>query len=197
MRYDRKTVREVLATLIRAGRRDLSRQFLTAAQAPRELHLYDFDGTMFKSPPPPASYKGVFKEYFWKIESLIPPCVPERPDASWWVPSVVSAARKSISRSDVYAVCCTARRKPFVKRVHQLLRQAGLKFPDVRFKLQGGNTVVFKTGVMAELHAKYQFEAVHVWEDHNMGAYKQFVEQKLGIPCTVHPQADETRPPEC
>lgn len=197
MRYDRKTVRAVLATLIRAGRRDLSRQFLEAAQAPRELHLYDFDGTMFRSPNAPADYQGNVREYFWKLESLTPPCAPEKPDASWWVGPVVKAARKSIADPNVYAVCCTARRKPFVKRVHQLLRQVGLKFPDVRFKLQGGNTVAFKTGVMAELHAKYGFEHVHVWEDHNMGAYKQFVEQKLGIPCTVHPQADETRPPEC
>jgi len=43
------------------------------------LDIFDFDGTLFDSPGSPASFSG--KGWWDAPESLMPPCVPERPPA--------------------------------------------------------------------------------------------------------------------
>jgi|SaaInlStandDraft_4_1057021.scaffolds.fasta_scaffold00075_39 hypothetical protein len=45
-----------------------------------ELHLYDFDGTLFRSPEEPKWWSDVSKKNWWtSAPSLDEPCVPRQP----------------------------------------------------------------------------------------------------------------------
>lgn len=154
-----------------------------------ELHVYDFDGTLFRSPSPPESWSD--KGAWWSDSiSLSDPCVPERPGSSWWVSPVVAAARQSIADPNVLAVLCTGRaERSFARfRVPELLRQAGLDFDRVHLKTTE-NTESFKKGVILTYLRRYpDIEVVHIYEDrlNHLAGYCRLVEG-LGVSCIPHP----------
>ena len=130
---------------------------------PSEIHLFDFDGTLFRSPEPPPGWSG--KSWWVYPGSLGPPCVPESPGADWWVTSVVSQARKSISDPDVWAVLATGRKDSVFRwRVPELLKEGGLSFDEVH--LTTGDTLSFKKALLLKLMQKFPFvERVRLWDD--------------------------------
>jgi len=98
-----------------------------------ELHVFDFDGCLFKSPERPDWWPR--RAWWTDPESLLPPCVPEEPDESWWSDEVVAAARVSIEDEQIYTVMMTARLKDeFYERIADLLEQQDLQFDELRFK---------------------------------------------------------------
>jgi hypothetical protein len=155
-----------------------------------ELHLYDFDGTLFRSPLPPDSWPG--GEAWWSDSiSLSDPCVPVRPGGAWWNESVVSAAKKSIAAPDVLAVMCTGRSsRSFARfRVPELLRQKGLDFDAVFLKPNiASPTEPFKKAVILQVLARNpDITVVHLYEDrpNHLTAYQNLVEG-LGATCVPH-----------
>lgn len=129
------------------------------------LHLYDFDGTLFRSPQTPAVWDG---DWWSDIRSLMPPCVPDRPGNDWWVSETVAAARNSIADPDVLAVMATGRKdqKEFRYRIPELLRNKKLHFDVVRLNSGGMGAVRFKLRLIASLLRLYpDIDAVHVWDD--------------------------------
>jgi len=154
-----------------------------------ELHVYDFDGTLFHSPAPPASWSN--KGGWWSDDiSLSEPCVPERPGGGWWNEATVSAAKASISDPNVYAILCTGRQvQSFARyRVPELLRLRGLDFDRVYLKPGGGDTAAFKKAVILKILRQYPVTAVHIYEDreNHLSEFCQMV-QRLGIDCVPHP----------
>lgn len=155
-----------------------------------QLHLYDFDGTLFRSPDEPAAHAG---DDAWVMshESLGPPCVPEVPGPEWWNPEVVAAAEASINDPDVTAVVCTGRAEEvFWPRIRQLLQDKGLAFDRVLCNNLGyaGSTRRFKLEALREmLYANPRITDVQIWEDdaEGLAVYKLSV-QRLGFPCTSH-----------
>ena len=142
---------------------------------PAELHVYDFDATLFRSPDMSARWKN-----WWMEErSLTLPCVPDKPGPEWWNGAVVSEAKKSISNPNVYAVLITGRSdRVFRWRIPEMLRDAGLKF-DAVFLNKGGSVPAFKTDVVKQLLGRYRFiDQVKVWDDsaENHVALKREVE---------------------
>lgn len=129
-----------------------------------ELHLYDFDGTLFRSPFAPTVWEGGW----WNdVRSLAPPCVPQRPGSKWWISSTVSQAKRSISNPDVYAVLATGRpaRSGLRYRVPELLKGAGLRFDEVHLAPPSG-TLAFKKGIISKLLRRYPFiHTVRIWDD--------------------------------
>jgi hypothetical protein len=99
------------------------------------LHLavFDFDGTLFRSPEPPSWWS---KGYWWGSDlSLNPPCVPQLPDESWWIDATVLAAHDAIADPTTLTLCMTGRSKyqaNFVDRVPELLAQQRLEFDAIR-----------------------------------------------------------------
>lgn len=155
-----------------------------------ELHLYDFDGTLFKSPMPPGSWPS--PEAWWSDSiSLSDPCVPEKPGGTFWNETVVSSAKTSIASSDVLAILCTGRsQQSFARyRVPELLRQKGLDFDAVYLKPGVSSpTEPYKKGILQKLLDRYpDITGVHIWEDrpHHLAAYCQMVGD-LGVPCIPH-----------
>lgn len=163
---------------------------------PTQLHIYDFDKTLFRSPEKPANWS---HGWWGRPESLNPPCVPERPGSEWWNPNTVSRAKRSISDPDVYAALVTGRLlKRFRQRVHSLLRQAGLRFDGV-YLTPGGSTFGAKLAAFAEMLKQYpEITTVEIWDDRSehIGKFKAFFERQ-GLNTTAHLINSHTLPPEC
>lgn len=142
-----------------------SEKSIEEAKKPVELHLYDFDNTLFRSPYPPDGYEGDGDKWWRLPQSLLPPCVPQNPGSDWWNAKVVNAVKKSFSRKNVVTILATGRRySTFKKRVHQLLKQRGLKFDEILMK-GSGRTLIFKEGEIKRLIDRYNPSKIVVWED--------------------------------
>lgn len=161
------------------------------------LHLYDFDGTLFRSPERPSWWPE--KGWWSKAESLGPPCVPDKPGAEWWVESTVEAAKKSISDPETFAVLCTGRLlAKFHARMFNLLGHIGLRFDEVHLT-PGGGTLPFKLKIIESLLNKFpDLEKVEVWEDRSehVGAFKSMAEQ-FGKESEIHLVSTRAHPLEC
>jgi len=154
-----------------------------------ELHLYDFDGTLFRSPDRPDWWGR--ESWVMNPASMGPPCVPEKPGNEWWVGSVVSAAKKSIADPDVWAILCTGRSDAPQTgnryRIPMLLKQRGLNFDEVYLN-PGQDTAKYKIDVMDRILARNPgIETVRIWEDHdvNLPRFVKHIESK-GLTCVGH-----------
>ncbi len=165
---------------------------------PRELHIWDFDGTLFRSPEKPAGWtRG--KDWWSHPDSLGRPCVPDAPDASWWVPGSVPAAKHSISQADVVAVLATGRQDHTHSRwrIPELLGQAGLNFDRV-FLSPGGVTAAFKQWVaISILRHLPEIETVQMWDDTqaNLDAVGSVIGSRQYIPHLVRSTPKEVSCP--
>ena len=163
-----------------------------------ELHLYDFDGTLFRSPGPPDWWG--LKSWFVSVLSLSPPCVPLKPGNDWWIGPTVASAKRSISDPDVWAILVTGRANigSLRFRVAELLKGKGLNFDQV-FLNTGGDTKAFKIKVILNLLRRHPgIQVVQIWEDRldHLTAYIKAVEAtgRVGIPHLVRAPL---KAPEC
>lgn len=162
----------------------------------KNLHIFDFDGTLFRSPEKPDWWKD--KGWWGKLESLNPPCVPKEPGADWWVGSTVEAAKKAISDPETFAVLITGRLAgKFHARMFELLSHAGLRFDEVHLT-PGGGTLPFKLKIIEALIQKLPIEKVEIWEDRSehVGAFKSVVEQ-FGKESEIHLVSTRAHALEC
>lgn len=148
-----------------------------------ELHLFDFDGTLFRSPHIPAVWNG---EWWNDARSISPPCVPESPDQSWWVDSTVRAAKRSSSDSKVWSVLATGRENSskMRSRILDLLAQRGLDFDEVHLS-PAPDTISWKRSLLEKLINKLgdRLTRVRIWDD-RLSHLPQFknVCLDLGVP---------------
>lgn len=145
---------------------------------PTKLAIYDFDGTLFRSPEKPDDWTA---GWWGNLASLTPPIVPETPGAEWWNGSVVQRAKRDIADSETVAVLLTGRiAKKFTARVKDLLAQAGLKFQHV-YLAPGGDTEAYKLRAIGDLLKEYPtVTGVDIWEDraNHLQKFADFVESK-------------------
>lgn len=129
-----------------------------------ELHIYDFDNTLFRAPSEPAFWE---KGAWWtSIHSLVPPCVPEEPDSSWWIEDIVSSARKSFAAKNVYSVLLTGRQENvYGSRIRKLLNDKEISF-DLILLSDSLDAMEFKSGVIRNLlKENNNFKSVTIWDD--------------------------------
>jgi len=150
------------------------------------LHLYDFDGTLFKSPLPPEEYP---EEEWWLGEdSLNEPYVPEEPKSDWWNSNIVEEAKRSAKDSDVISVLVTGRQEnTFGDRVRNLLEQQELTFDEVHCSPDGVLSKDWKPEMLHELVADYDPTRVEIWDDMS-DVIKGFVNilDETGIEYFIH-----------
>lgn len=164
-----------------------------------ELHVFDFDGTLFRSPEPPDwwPYPGSGKWWPWE-QSLTEPCVPERPGPDWWNQPVVKQAKDSIKNPDIYAILATGRLdRVFRWRVPELLKTAGLNFDEVHLS-PGGSTLEFKTKLILRTLQRHPFvQKVHIWDDRkeHLSKFKQVLSRYVDV--DIHPVSVKAKPAEC
>jgi hypothetical protein len=136
---------------------------------PTELHFFDFDGTLFRSPWEPKWWRKEKRPWWWRHEfSLSPPCVPDRPPNDWWIGSAVMDAKKAISQSGVYTVLATGRsdQAPINRLVPKLLRGKGIGGFDEIHLNPGGSSKKFKLILIEKILDRYpSIQRVEVWDD--------------------------------
>jgi hypothetical protein len=164
--------------------------------SPTKLAIFDFDGTLFRSPSRPMGWSGA---WWGNPQSLARPFVPEVPSAEWWNESVVERAKRDIENENTMAVLITGRGKnKFTFRIRELLAQAGLKFDHVFLSPDEEDTKLYKLRVLTTLMSDNpSVRNVDIWEDteENIQVMSNYVEGRgrAAFPhlVTVSPHAPE------
>jgi len=152
-----------------------------------EFHVFDFDGTLFRYPDPPSWWEReghLRDDWFVLPQSLDRPCVPNRPDSSWWIEDTIQDAWESISNPNTYPILLTGREDHiFRDRVEELLSQQGLDFEEVHL-CTIPNKLGFKLSLLRELLGT-SYDTVRFWDDNpdHLREFRQVV-SKSGR--TVH-----------
>lgn len=129
-----------------------------------KLSVFDFDGTLFKSPLKPDKYRG---NWWSNKESLSPPYVPKRPDEQFWISDTVEAAKKEIRDEKTFTMLLTGRVDAiFDERIKQLLKQQGLSFNYVKLNSFGQDTGDFKLSQIKKILKTFpKIKKIEMWED--------------------------------
>jgi hypothetical protein len=129
-----------------------------------KLSVFDFDGTLFKSPDKPEGYKG---NWWIEAKSLNPPTVPEKPSDEFWNLDVVEAARKELANPKNCVILMTGRVDQFFEdRINELVKQKGLNFKHVWLNQFGRSTGEFKVEKMRDvLKDNRSIKEIEMWED--------------------------------
>lgn len=106
--------------------------------APKEVHIYDFDGTLYRSPLPPNPLES---SVWWHLPRSLDGAGQPGFDHRWVLPIVIEA-RRSINDPRVMAIVLTGRpdHKLMRERIEKMLSAAELHFPIVQLRpvvLQG------------------------------------------------------------
>lgn len=138
------------------------------SQRKTELHIFDFDQTLFQSPGPPPNLSKKERGKFWHDpSSLGGDLVPESPGPNWYIQHVVDAFRAAQQNPRVLTVVMTGRSEPLRNQVKKLLDHAGLKPDKLVLKQEPGqSTKDYKTREMKRiLQENPDIKKVHFHED--------------------------------
>ena len=154
-----------------------------------ELHMYDFDDTLFKSPLPPKWWYEDYEVYLqwdrnnppvksdsineeWDTspQSLGPPFIDKNPslESGLWKKEVVDSAKNSQIQDNVYNMFCTGREEVLKSHIKEMMDSVGLTFDDDKYYLQpdSRNTAKFKVAQITKvLEENPSIKKVEVWED--------------------------------
>lgn len=140
--------------------------------------IYDFDGTLFLSPDRESGevlyLEGTgstwpYQGWWGRIESLMPPVVPDPIPHDLLVASTVEAYRKDCADTDTNLVLMTGRPFKARKRVQEILDHFDLKFHAYHYRgmkgQKGRDTLEIKLNIIESelLHPK--LEILEIWED--------------------------------
>jgi hypothetical protein len=130
----------------------------------KKLYIFDFDGTLFRSPKPP---EGEDPEGWWSsLKSLSPPYVDSVPDGGMWHPDSVARLKEAVEDPDGYVVVMTGRHNPLQPRIQDLLDNAGLTPDELITNPEIGNTTGYKRDEMLYLLRQLpRVQEVEFWED--------------------------------
>ena len=132
------------------------------------LAIFDFDGTLFRSPGPPEGTP--HKRFINSPESLMPPHVPLRPSSDYWIEVTVLKMREAQLRRGTLVALITARRDKCSDRIDELLGQKRLdpNFFHIRSAdlKKDKSPVHFKRKCVLEiLDFSPEIEHISIWED--------------------------------
>ena len=151
------------------------------------LVVFDFDGTLFRSPHPPSWWGG--RDWWLNSESLNSPMVPTEPEPDWWNNEVVDRARTACENDNNLVILLSARPEgPFRRRIETLVSQAGLQFAGVYLHKGEMSAEDFKMGVMGKLlEDNPSIRGVSIWEDreNHLQKFADWVESN-GRACFPH-----------
>lgn len=159
-----------------------------------KLAFFDFDGTLFRSPPPPAEFAAAaagrsLKAIWWnRSTGLLPPCIPQRPGPWWWHGKTVRAAKKAIRDPNVVAVLATGRpaEGALPARIRELLSNHGLRFAQVHLKPEASmSSTPWKQSILRQLLEEYPITEAEIWEDRHLDALADHLRER-GIPVEGH-----------
>jgi hypothetical protein len=154
-----------------------------------ELHMYDFDDTLFRSPYPPKWWYEDYDVYMmwdqdnppvrsheinedWDTspQSLGPPFMNKNPTLSsgLWKKDVLLSAIESQSKSYVYNMFCTGREVVLKDHIKEMMDNVNLTFDKDKYFLQPDDrdTAKFKVDKISKVLDDHPtIKKVCIWED--------------------------------
>jgi hypothetical protein len=155
----------------------------------RTVNIFDFDGTLFKSPAPnPDLWDGMLLglikgklQWFQDIITLSEPYIPAKITDEWFVESVKEKVLESMENPSAVTVLLTGRTKIFESQINRILKAGGLVFDEIGLKPNGNITTTnFKYDFISHLVSKYSPNKICIWEDRSSYAdkFRSFLKQK-------------------
>lgn len=151
-----------------------------------KLSVFDFDGTLFKSPEKPKNHKGN-----WWIEkvSLGSETVGEVPTDDFWNLDIVNNVFKELNNKNTYCILLTGRvDNIFEDRIKQLLNQKKINFKEVHLNSFGEDTGKFKIKTINNILKKHpSIKNIEMWEDEMDKAelYTKEYSDKFNFKCNL------------
>lgn len=140
--------------------------------------IYDFDGTIFKSPDRDAGELAYFTEtgqmftfpgWWGRLESLIPPVVPDKPSEDWFISDTISAYREDFKDENTEVILMTGRPYKHRKRIFEICEHYDLLFDNHYFRGQPGqkgrDTLEIKANLITEHVINKELRKLEIWED--------------------------------
>lgn len=140
--------------------------------------IWDFDGTIFKSPDREAGELSYFEatgktfpfDGWWgRLESLMPPVVPEKPGEEWLIASTIAAYRESAKDQNAEMILMTGRPYKNRHRVLEICNHFDLTFHKHYFRGQPGqrgrDTLEIKTNFIQDDLIHPELQILEIWED--------------------------------
>ena len=139
----------------------------------KKLCIFDFDGTLFKSPGPFKYYEHSIDDWYRDSISLSPPMVPTTPDDSWFFDDIVELAIEADNCPNTYSVLMTGRRgdlSGFHSRIRDIVASKNIRFNEIHLKPRDMKTVEYKSDVIFELAHRLETEnkgldEIHIYDD--------------------------------
>jgi hypothetical protein len=139
----------------------------------KKLYIFDFDGTLFKSPPPPKYYDGAVDDWYRDELSLSPPMVPTTPDDSWFFTDIASLALKASRCRKTYSVLMSGRRgdiSNFYSRIRNIIYSKNIRFDEICLKPRDMMTIDFKSDAIFQIASRIErenigLEEIHIYDD--------------------------------
>lgn len=135
--------------------------------------IYDFDGTLFKSPTREEAEKNKsgkfpFQSWWDREESLLPPIVPAKPTSEMFFDRIIEFQKNDAKEENTEVILMTGRPIKLKSRVMEICDCMNLKFDRTFFSGQigskGKNTFEIKTNFIEEKILKNQ-EVLEIYED--------------------------------
>lgn len=139
--------------------------------------IYDFDGTIFNSPDREQGETTYFEAtgrtfpfpgWWGRLESLMPPVVPDKPGKEWLIEATIAAYREDIKDQDAEIILMTGRPFKNRKRVLEICGHFDLTFHEHYFRGQPGqrgrDTLEIKSNFIQDL-MNPKLKILEIWED--------------------------------
>lgn len=128
-----------------------------------KLSVFDFDGTLYRSPNKPEGYKG---NWWGELISLSPPTVSKK-GGNYWIESTVEQAKKELSDRKTFCIMLTGRvDNVFDIRIREMLNLKGLNFNYIKLNPFGMDTGEFKTEEIRKILRKHPtIKKIEMWDD--------------------------------
>lgn len=154
--------------------------------------IYDFDGTIFKSPTKEegeitymkeTGNKFPYKNWWGRTETLLPPIVPEIPDLEWFIKETVESYRENEKDSNNELILMTGRHVKHAERIKSICDTHNLKFHKYFFRgMQGEvgkNTGEIKRNIILNKILHPDLKILEIYEDRpeHIDAFQSFAEK--------------------
>lgn len=158
-----------------------------------KLIIYDFDGTIFKSPNrqqgeniylEQTQQNLPFTGWWGRLESLMPPIIPLLPDQNWFVTKTVEHYHKHSTDKNNKLVLMTGRPIYIKNRVLEICDCQNLEFEEHYFRGhkndKGNNTLEVKQNQILDL-IKFDVNSIEIHEDrtHHVSEFCNFAKKCL------------------
>jgi len=162
------------------------------------LNIFDFDGTIFKSPVPnrklwDSTLLGKIMSmktqgglgWFQDPLTLAVPYVPQNPDDMWFVQHVKDAVLESMVNPNSKTVLLTGRSTLYADRIKEIVASAKLEFDDFGFQSSNKETTTmeFKMDFIRKMISKYHPNSINMYDDRikHYARFKTFLKDEYAM----------------